>query len=49
MKKCICKKEMPLLNKIYIHLVWCPESDECKEYNAFSWYKKIVKKNPRNY
>lgn len=32
-----------------IHVHWCPEDSEVKEYDALPWYKKLFRFNPRSY
>lgn len=49
-EECICRKELSLnVERIVLHLMWCPQGDDMKEHNKLSWYKKILRKNPKNF
>ena len=51
-EKCICKEEL-LIDKVYLHLAWCPYSyfykEAVEEYIKASWLKKIFLRDPRKY
>lgn len=50
--KCICKEEL-IIDKVYLHLAWCPESYYYKrdvvEFVKASWIKKLFLTDPRKY
>ncbi len=46
--RCICRGWMPGLEKVYIHLSWCPEGYEYQEYLKLPWWKKLFTQNPIN-
>ena len=49
--ECICRSQLCLWDsqKVYVHLIWCPDSYAVKEYDALPWHKKIFTFNPRNH
>ena len=40
--KCICEAHMPFVKKIYVHLAWCPENSDYKQYEKKPWYTKVL-------
>ena len=51
MEECICKKDMAdhgmPIEKVRVHLYWCPKGYTVKNYDKLPWYKKIFEGNPR--
>jgi len=51
MIECICKKDMAEhgmpIERVYIHLAWCPSGYMARAYDALPWYKKIFTIDPR--
>lgn len=49
-KKCQCNEIMTnfsgRVDRSYLCLTGCPESEWAKEYNAMPWYKKLFYKSP---
>ncbi len=52
MKKCICKEEL-MIEHVYVHLAWCPESyvykEAVEEFIAAPFWKKWFMVDPRKY
>lgn len=49
MKECNCYKILGLpKEKVHIHLHFCEQSYQVKEYDKLKWWKKIFTSNPRN-
>lgn len=52
MKNCICKDEL-MIDKVFVHLAWCPESyfykEALDEYKNAPWYKRLFVRNPEKY
>lgn len=47
MRICQCK-EILGIERIYIHLMGCPEQEYSKEWETFSWWKKLWMNSPES-
>ena len=48
MEECICKEQLNI-ERVYLHLLWCPQGYSVKEYDKLPWYKKLFRIDPRSY